>query len=425
MNLDLYKYYDGLGGTTILIALAIILMLGFILSRVTKLLKLPNVTAYIIAGVIIGPYILGLIPNSIIENMSFLSDLALGFIAFGVGKFFKKEVLKTTGFKVIIITILEALIAGVLVTLICGIFFKSLGWPFALLLGAIATATAPASTMMTINEYKAKGEFVNILLQVVALDDVVCLLVFSISCALVSGMENGSFNIMSILLPILYNISFIIIGVILGFILPKLIKGRSNNSKLILVIGIICIVSGICSFLDISPLLSCMCFGASYINLSKDEMIFKQTEEFAAPIMLLFFVMSGMNMNLQSFKLIGVVGFVYFLVRIIGKYLGAYLGCKVTKINKKTTNYLGLALIPQAGVAIGLAFLGKRLLPSEVGDTFLSVILCSSILYEMLGPIMAKIALFKSGAIKKEEKIKDKDIGEEETKLIVNLVRNK
>ena len=212
MDLDLFRFYDGKGGSTILIALAIVFLSGFLLSKITKMLKLPNVTAYILAGVLIGPCVLDLIPPKIIDNMSFLSDLALGFIAFGVGRFFKKEVLKNTGVKVIIITCFEALLAGVLVTLAVYLLFPKMGFNFALLLGAIATATAPASTMMTINQYKAKGEFVNTLLQVVALDDVVCLLAYSIVAAIVSGSASGKIDAMQIVLPILYNVLFMIAG---------------------------------------------------------------------------------------------------------------------------------------------------------------------------------------------------------------------
>ena len=403
MPLEIYKLYDGLGVATVLIALAIMLLAGFALSRLTKLLKLPNVTGYIIAGVLIGPYVLNMIPGEIIDSMSFLSDLALGFIAFGVGKFFKKNVIKSAGLKIIVITLFEALLAGILVTVFVGVCFPSLGWSFALLLGAIATATAPASTMMTINQYKAKGDFVNTLLQVVALDDIVCLLVFSVVSAIISGTNGEGVDIWSIILPILYNIAFIVVGFISGFILGFLVKKRSPNSRLIIAVALICAISGACIVLNISPLLSCMVFGATYINFKEDEKIFKYMDHFTPPIMLLFFVMSGMNMNLTAFATVGLVGVVYFIVRIVGKYGGAYLGCLVTKKAPAVKNYLGFALIPQAGVAIGLAFLGQRMLPAEIGSTFLSIILCSSVLYEMAGPILAKFALFKSGAISKDQ----------------------
>ena len=409
--MNLCRFYTDKGASTILISLAIIFLTGFLLSKITKLLKLPNVTAYILAGVIIGPYVLDLIPHYVIDNMDFLSDLALGFIAFGVGKFFKKEVIKETGTKVILITISEAVLAGVLVMGVTYLFFSDLGFNFALLLGAIATATAPASTMMTIKEYKAKGEFVNTLLQVVALDDVVCLLLFSVATAVASSTNNG-FNIASVLLPILYNFIFLIIGFLIGLILPMLMKKRSKNSKMIIVIASICIISGTASLLDISPLLSCMLLGATYLNKTKDEEIFNSISQFEPPIMLAFFVMSGMNMNIAAFKVVGVVGIVYFIVRLIGKYLGTYISAKATNSSKEIKNYLGFALAPQAGVAIGLAFLANRILPSDVGETFLTVILCSSVLYELIGPILAKFALFKSKSIDLSDVKKQVEISE-------------
>lgn len=403
-GLKLYRFYDGNGGATVMIALAIMFLVGFGLSRITKFLKMPNVTGYILSGILIGPFALDLVPPVIIDKMYFLTNLALGFIAFGVGKFFKKEVLKATGIKVIIITILESMLAGILITLVVGLAFPKMGWNFALLLGAMATATAPASTMMTINQYKAKGEFVNTLLQVVALDDVVCLFVFSIVTAIVQGSEMGSMDVWSIVLPIIYNIVFIVIGFVGGLILSLLVKGRSANSKLIIAVGIICAICGGGVLLNVSPLMSCMVFGATYINITQDTKLFKYVDHFDPPIMLLFFVESGMSMDLGQFSLVGIIGVVYFIVRILGKYLGAWSGCKWTKQNPKTTNYLGLALIPQAGVAIGLAALGKTMLgeTTPIAETFYSVVLCSSVLYEMCGPILAKFALIKSGAIDKE-----------------------
>lgn len=401
LNLDLYQYYNQISETgTILLSLGIIMIAGFGISRITKLFKMPNVTGYIIAGVLIGPYVLSLVPPNVINGMSFISDIALAFIAFGVGRFFRKDVLKKTGPKVIVITVFEALLAGILVTLAIGLIFPKLGWNFALLLGAIATATAPASTMMTINQYKAKGDFVDTLLQVVALDDVVCLLVYSLVSAIITATnQNGSVQAWDIIGPIIYNLAFIILGFLLGFLLKFLLAKRGQNNRLIIVCVFLLVISGCCNLLNISPLLSCMVLGATYINITDDEIIYTKVNNFTPPIMLCFFVLSGMKMDLSSFATIGLIGVTYFLIRIIGKYGGAYLGCLVTKKDKKVRDYLGLALIPQAGVAIGLAFMGERMLPAEIGSTFLSIILCSSVLYEMSGPLLAKFALFKSGAI--------------------------
>lgn len=423
MNLKLYGFYDGMGAATTLIALAIMFLAGFLLSRVSKLFHLPNVTGYILSGILIGPFLLGLVPPDVISGMSFLSDLALGFIAFGVGKFFKKDVLKKSGPRVIVITILEALVAGILVTLAVGALFPDLGWGFALLLGAIATATAPASTLMTINQYDAKGEFVDVLLQVVALDDVVCLLCFSVASAVVEGTSGGNLDALSIFMPILYNLLFLVIGFVSGLFLSLLVKGRSPNSRLIIAVALIALISGGAIILDVSPLLSCMVFGATYVNFTKDEKLFKYVDHFDPPIMLLFFVMSGVNMDFSSFMTIGIIGVVYFLVRMGGKYLGAFAGCALMKTSKKTRNYLGLALAPQAGVAIGLAFLGQRMLPASMGDTFLSIILCSSVLYEMAGPALAKLSLVRSGSIAKEALVtkKSKNLVDEVDKHHISL----
>lgn len=384
----------------ILLVLAIILFAGFIVTRFTNKLNLPKVSGYILAGIFIGPSCLNLVPENIFSHMEFMSDLALAFIAFGVGKFFKKEVIQKTGMRIIIITVFEALTAGLLVTLATKALFH-LEWNFALILGAIATATAPASTMMTINQYKAKGEFVNILLQVVALDDVVCLLAFSVVAAVAGGNDGvHSAGVLDILLPVLFNLLALLLGFFCGYILSRLlIPARSKDNRLILAVAMLLGISAICTSLDISPLLACMVFGASYINLTRDKKLYRQLNNFTPPIMSIFFIISGMNLDLSALATAGVVGVAYFIVRIAGKYMGCYLGCLMTKTEIQTRNYLGLALIPQAGVAIGLAFLGRRLLPGAPGQLLMAIILSSSVLYEMAGPVCAKIALIKSGCI--------------------------
>lgn len=399
--MKLYSLYQDLGSSTvILIALAVILFSGFLVTRITKLLHLPNVSGYILAGILIGPYVLGAIPPNVTEGMGFISDIALAFIAFGVGKFFKKKVIRRTGSRIVIITAMESLLAGVLVTVGMLLIFH-LDLKFCLLLGAIATATAPASTMMTINQYRAKGEFVNTLLQVVALDDVVCLLAFSAVTA-VAGSGSSSASAWDVILPILYNLGVIVLGFLCGFLLGRLLTPqRSKDNRLILAIAMLLGLCGICAAVNVSPLLSCMVFGAAYINLTRDKKLFRQLNNFTPPVLSIFFIVSGMNLDVAALGTIGAVGFAYFLIRIVGKYAGAFLGCAITKSPAKTRNYLGLALIPQAGVAIGLAFLGQRMLPPELGDAFLTIILCSSVLYELIGPASAKTALVLAGVIPK------------------------
>lgn len=403
--------------TIVLLSLSAILLAGFLLTRITKLAKLPNVTGYIVAGVLIGPYALNLIPHEIVTGMGFVSDIALAFIAFGVGKFFKKEAFQETGIGVIVITLLESLLAGIVVTLTMHYIFH-LSWSFCLLLGAIATATAPASTMVTIRQYHARGNFVNILLQVVALDDAVCLIAFSIASAFVNANSGTHLSSSEIILPIAYNIGALAIGFISGAILSKLMSPkRSEDNRLILTISLLLGIAGLCAAVDISPLLSCMLFGTTYINMTKDKELYKQVDRFTPPILSIFFVVSGMSLDISSFGTLGIIGAAYFMIRIAGKYLGAYLGCAMAKTTKEVKNYLGLALIPQAGVAIGLAFLGKRILPDDMGSMLLTIILSSSILYELIGPACAKIALFRSGAIKKDRlivQIKEIDTKEED-----------
>jgi len=395
--------------TIVLLSLSVILLAGFLLTRITKLAKLPNVTGYIISGILIGPYVLNLIPREMVDNMGFISDIALAFIAFGVGRFFKKENFQETGFGVIVITLFESLLAGLFVTFSVHYIFH-LSWSFCLLLGAIATATAPASTMVTIRQYHARGNFVNTLLQVVAFDDAICLIAFSIASAFVNANVGANISTSEIIMPIVYNIGALIIGLVSGAILSKLMTPkRSEDNRLILTISLLLGIAGLCAAVDISPLLSCMLFGTTYINMTKDKELYKQVDRFTPPIMSIFFVVSGMNLDISSFSTMGVIGISYFLIRIAGKYFGAYLGCIIAKTTKEVKNYLGLALIPQAGVAIGLAFLGKRILSASMGNMLLTIILSSSVLYELIGPVCAKIALVRSGAIKMDKTAPEKE----------------
>jgi len=386
--------------TITLLSLSSILFAGFLLTRITKLARLPNVTGYIIAGILIGPHVFNLIPPELVDNMGFISDIALSLIAFGVGKFFIKETFKETGFGIIVITLFESLLAGILVTISMHYIFN-LNWNLCLLLGAIATATAPASTMVTIREYRARGNFVNTLLQVVAFDDAVCLIAFSMTSAFVSSNIETTISISQIIMPIVYNIGALGIAFIGGIMLSNLItQKRSEDNRLILTISLLLGIAGLCAAVDVSPLLSCMVVGTTYINRTKDKELFEQVERFSPPILSIFFVVSGMRLDISSFSTLGIIGVFYFIIRITGKYLGAYIGCILTKTSKEIRNYLGLGLVPQAGVAIGLAFLGERILPESLGNMLLTIILSSSVLYELIGPACAKIALIYSGSIK-------------------------
>jgi len=392
---------------SIIISIAFMLFFGFLMTRLTKLLKLPNVTAYILAGILIGPFCLKLVPERIIGGMDFLSDIALAFIAFSTGEFFRLSVLRKNGAQVVLITVLEACMASVFV-FAATFWVLHLELPFSIVLAALAAATAPASMVMTIRQTGAKGPFVETLLQVVALDDVVGLLEYSIAISIALAASAGGFDAGSVLRPIAVNLGVLVLGGLSGWLLKLLISPkRSTDNRLIVSIAVIFTFCGVCALLDTSPLLGCMSMGTVYINLTGDDKLFKQLNYFSPPILLLFFVHSGMSFDLGAlFSASGAVGsvpllavgVVYFLVRIFGKYAGAYLGCLAVHRPKKVRNCLGLALIPQAGVAIGLAALGARTLGGETGSALQTIILASSVLYELIGPGCAKLSLYLSGS---------------------------
>lgn len=393
----------------VIVAIAVMLLAGYLMSRVTKMLKLPNVTGYIVAGIIIGPYCLKIIPTGVVQGMSFLADIALAFIAFSTGVFFKLSTLKKNGGKNIVITVFEALLASILVFFVM-YFALKMSLAFSIVLASLAAATAPASTMMTIRQTGAHGDFVDTLLQVVALDDVVGLIAFSVAIAVATASLSGQITAKNILLPIVYNLVAFVVGGVLGFILKLLISNRSSDNRLIIAVAIIFTFCGICTFMDVSPLLGCMAMGTVYRNASGDDKLFKQLNYFTPPILLLFFVRSGVNFDLGalvSTDSIGgtsllVIGVVYFFVRILGKYGGAFLGCLVVRKDKKVRNWLGLALIPQAGVAIGLAALAARTIGGETGSAMETIILASSVLYELIGPACAKLSLYLSKSYSKD-----------------------
>ena len=389
-----------------IISIAVMLFLGFAMTRVTKRIKLPNVTAYILTGILLGPYCLGVVPTRIIEGMDFLSDIALAFIAFSTGEFFRLPALRKNGLRVVVITVFEACMATVLVFLVCYCLL-GVNLSFSIVLSALAAATAPASTLMTIRQTGAHGDFVDTLLQAVALDDVVGLIEYSaaISLALAAAGGAQASGAAGVIRPIAINLGVLLLGGVFGLFLKRLLRKHSQDNRLIISISLLFAFCGFCTVLDVSPLLGCMSMGTVYINISDDDKLFKQLNYFTPPILLLFFVQSGLSFRLDALlntsAMVGgtpllTVGIAYFFTRILGKYSGAFLGCLVTGKPKNVRNYLGLALIPQAGVAIGLASLGARTLGGETGIALETVILASSVLYELVGPACAKLSLYLS-----------------------------
>ncbi|MBP5657184.1 MAG: cation:proton antiporter [Clostridia bacterium] len=406
---------------------------GFAMTRLTSLLRLPNVTAYIIVGILIGPFGLDLIPENIIAHTDFLPDIALAFIAFSTAEFFRFSTLRKNGLKVLLLTLFESIAASLLV-FVLSYLILGLNIAFSVVLAALAAATAPASTLMTIRQTGAKGEFVETLLQVVALDDIVGLVAYSLAVSVaVAVISGGGFNIGSVGLPLLANLGAVALGALFGFIMKLVIsKSKSSDNRLIIAISLLFAFCGVCAMIEISPLLGCMSMGAVYINTTGDDKLFKQINYFSPPILLLFFVRSGVSFDLGALFSAGgnigdtpliIIGVLYFFVRILGKYAGAFAGAVVTKRSAPIRNYLGLALIPQAGVAIGLASLGARALGGGSGIALQNKILSSSVLYELVGPACAKLSLYLSGSYSnKIENIVPVDEAEAKSKNEVELL---
>lgn len=384
----------------IILTLAVMLFAGFGMTRLTKRLHLPHVTGYILAGVVLGPYVLHIVPTHLTDKMGFVTDMALAFIAFGVGRYFKLSKLKEGGWQVLVLTASEALVAALAVTLTMALIFR-LPLPFCLLLGAIGSATAPASTLMTIRQLKARGPFVNTVLEVVALDDAVSLMAFSLCAAAASALlGDGQITAADLGLPLVWNLLSLLAGAGAGVVLHRLVDHRRNNDHALdLMIATILAITGLCVALDISPLLSCMALGMTYINVGGTEATFDRVSQATPPILMCFFLLAGIRLDLTALPTAGLAGIVYFFVRILGKYLGAWAGAKATGLAPEIQKYLGLALIPQAGVSIGLAALGERILPPDTGALLSTIILSSGVLYELVGPACAKLSLKLSGSV--------------------------
>ena len=409
-----------------LICVAVAVVGGLLLSRLTKLLNLPAVTAYLVAGLLLGPFCIGMLGvkglgfQSLeqVEGMHILTQTALGFIAFSMGSEFRLHQLKSMGAKAIIIGIAQAVITTLLVdAVLIGVhllFPNILSLPAALVLGAIASATAPAATLMVVRQYKADGPLTRLLMLVVAIDDAVGLLLFSVSFGVASALENGAVNVLGVVVePILEIVLSVGLGSIMGFLLYRVERFFHSRSKrmtisvafVLLTVGLSMLKFNIgpvhCGF---SLLLVCMMTGTMFCNICDfSEELMERVEKWTVPLNVLFFVVSGAELDLQvlASPVTLLVGVVYILARSVGKYLGAYSSCRVCKCSTPITNYLGITLLPQAGVALGMAMTATQL---GDGDLVRNVILFSVLVYELVGPALTKRSLLKAGEIRPEGK---------------------
>ena len=384
-----------------LLAVAIALTAGLILNRVVKKLGLPNVTGYLIAGLIIGPCILNLFSAEALANTKVITEVALGFIAFSIGAEFKFSDMKRIGASVFTITLFQAVAACLFVNL--ALFATGFPAPIAITLGAIATATAPAATLMVIRQYNAKGPVTGILLPVVALDDAIGLIIFSVSLSVAEVLESGSeLSVSAMLLDPIIEISASILGgALIGFILCWAMRFfKSAPNRLCLVVAIVIMGTALSSTFHLSALLFNMCIGAVLANMRNDfESLLAINDSWTPPLFLMFFVISGAELDLKVLPSVGLLGIVYLVARSLGKYFGALAGSVITHQDENIKKYLGLTLLPQAGVAIGMSQIVIDALPLY-GSQIRAVVLSATLVYEFIGPLITKIALTKAGEIK-------------------------
>ena len=382
-----------------LVALGILMAAGLLVSRAARAAKLPNVTAFLVAGLLIGPSVLGIINREQVESFSIISSAALGFIAFSIGGEFQLSTLKKIGKAPLTITFFQGMTTAILVDI--GLIALGFDVPMSLMLGAIALATAPAATLMVVRQYKAKGPVTEILLPVVAMDDALGLMVYSISSAVASGLLGGEITVKTMLLTPLYEIiGSLLLGAALGFILTVAARFfRSRGNKLALAIASVFIGVGLCDVLGFSSLLVCMMIGAVMVNLSSQHtVILEQTDRFTPPLFLLFFVISGADLDLAVLPSVGLLGVLYIVLRSLGKWSGALMGATFVHADPNVRKYLGLTLLPQAGVAIGMATLVSAQFP-QFGAQVNAIVLAATLVYELVGPVITKIALTKAGEI--------------------------
>lgn len=389
------------GDISILFPIGLMLLSGLLFGRIAKKLTLPNVTGYLVAGLVLGPYVLGVVSAETASSLAVVSEIALGFIALSIGAEFKLSYFREVGAAPVVIAALEGLMASVCVT--CALLAIGQPLTLSLVLGAIASATAPAATIMVIRQYNAHGPVTKTLLSVVALDDAVALIAFGFAVAIARSVTGGGDLLRSVAEPFVELGLSVLVGAAAALVmLIPLHFFKKTSNRMCATVALVFITSALASKLGASSLLSCMIFGALLANISKDaDDVFRIGDTVTPPVFMLFFVISGAQLNVTLIPTIGLIGVVYVLLRVVGKVAGATLGAVITHSDSKVRKYLGWTLVPQAGVAIGLTLVADTVIPEYAGQVR-AVVLCGTLIYELTGPVISKIALTKAGEIEKK-----------------------
>lgn len=383
----------------VLLTIGIAMAAGLLVSRLARLVKLPNVTAFLVAGLVIGPCVGRIITEEQAASMNVISEAALGFIAYAIGGEFKLSYLKKIGKAPLTITFFQGMTTALCVDV--GLIVLGVPVPEALLLGAIALATAPAATLMVVRQYKANGPVTQMLLPVVAMDDALGLMVFSISSSVAAALLGGEMTVQSMLVaPLVEIVGSLALGSALGFVLGYCSRFfASRGNKLALSIALVLAGVGLCDMWGLSSLLVCMMIGAVMVNISQQhEVLMEQCDRFTPPLFLLFFVLSGAQLDLTVLPVVGLTGICYLLLRSIGKWCGTMLGALCVHADGNIRKYLGLTLLPQAGVAIGMSQLVSIKFPA-LASQINTIVLAGVLVFELVGPIVTKLALTKAGEI--------------------------
>ncbi|MBU1087577.1 MAG: cation:proton antiporter [Candidatus Omnitrophica bacterium] len=384
----------------IILGVGIILVFGLLSGKLAEKVKTPAITAYLLLGIVFGPFMLGFISEDMLKVSGTISNIALSLIAFSIGQNFSGKIFRQVGKQVMWISILEA-VGAWLITLIGLLFFKVPAY-MALIFGAIAAASAPAAIIMVVREYKARGQFVDILMGVVALDDAWGLIIFSLSLAVAKAMYlDLSSSLGSMLMGAVIEIAgSFLVGGVLGIILSRIGLFLKNQTDLLIwTIGVIFVATGIALHFHFSVLLTSMFLAAVVVNLNNESFkFFDILNHIDWPIYLIFFVLAGASLEIDLLSKIGVIGIVYMIFRIVGKFLGTYLGAHIAKSDDDVKKYLSLGLLPQAGVALGMALIAKEQFP-QAGNIIFTTVAATTVIYEIIGPFFVKLALHKTNQI--------------------------